>query len=409
MWVPGSVTGRALTLTATLVHIAGALGCGDVNQSGTDSAGATWLTRPEFRIGDSETFSSVSFVRATADGRVFVLEPRIATLSVFTFDGAPLMTIGNRGDGPGEFVMPTWFDVSDEGFHVRDERRFTFYSRDGSLIKTVPHQPPSVSYQGFPIVSQVVLEDGGFLGTPSIGATIQLGWADNEPFLDIPILHLFQTPNRWRTEAVFLLDDRNSTFAARGPEVPAGYFAAQPFANGDLYRMDSATGTAVIVRRNLGAGRAEILEIDPSGDTLWYRELVLPVLELSRARVDAVLDERTAAFDRITRNAIGPIPTNRLREMAEDALFVPEYLPSVSNVTVASTGEVWLQSWEESDTLRAWYSIRRREQTQPPRRLLLPHWFRVLDATETHVWGIWRDELDVPYVVGRRLVPGQAG
>lgn len=40
----------------------------------------------------------------------------------------------------------------------------------------------------------------------------------------------------------------------------------------------------------------------------------------------------------------------------------------------------------------------------PPRRVLLPESFRITDATATHVWGIWRDALDVPHVVGRRLV-----
>jgi len=28
-----------------------------------------------------------------------------------------------------------------------------------------------------------------------------------------------------------------------------------------------------------------------------------------------------------------------------------------------------------------------------------------MDATGTHVWGVWKDELDVNHVVGRRLVP----
>ena len=29
------------------------------------------------------------------------------------------------------------------------------------------------------------------------------------------------------------------------------------------------------------------------------------------------------------------------------------------------------------------------------------------DVTATHVWGIRRDELDVGYVTGLRLIPGQ--
>ena len=46
----------------------------------------------------------------------------------------------------------------------------------------------------------------------------------------------------------------------------------------------------------------------------------------------------------------------------------------------------------------------RGNDTSLPRRVLLPGWFQVMDATETHVWGVWKDELDVNCVVGRRLV-----
>ena len=38
--------------------------------------------------------------------------------------------------------------------------------------------------------------------------------------------------------------------------------------------------------------------------------------------------------------------------------------------------------------------------------VLLPVGFRAMDATDTHVWGVWEDELDINYVVGRRLMRG---
>ena len=42
--------------------------------------------------------------------------------------------------------------------------------------------------------------------------------------------------------------------------------------------------------------------------------------------------------------------------------------------------------------------------TSAPRKVLVPEWFQVMDATENHVWGVWTDSFDIPYVVGRRLV-----
>ena len=68
-----------------------------------------------------------------------------------------------------------------------------------------------------------------------------------------------------------------------------------------------------------------------------------------------------------------------------------------------SSGQVWLETHESMDTLRVWYSIDRGDTESLPRRVLLPDWFRVMDATDTHVWGVWKDELDINYIVGRRL------
>jgi len=92
-------------------------------------------------------------------------------------------------------------------------------------------------------------------------------------------------------------------------------------------------------------------------------------------------------------------------DAVESALFAPEYLPAARAFYLTSSGQIWIQSHEQQDTLSVWYSLERRDNESPPRRVLLPEWFQVMDATETHVWGVWKDELDINYVVGRRLVP----
>ncbi len=43
------------------------------------------------------------------------------------------------------------------------------------------------------------------------------------------------------------------------------------------------------------------------------------------------------------------------------------------------------------------------------RRILLPHWMSVHDATDSHAWGIRRDATGVPRIVGRRMVPMDDG
>ena len=93
------------------------------------------------------------------------------------------------------------------------------------------------------------------------------------------------------------------------------------------------------------------------------------------------------------------------RETVKSAIYAPEVLPALKVFYLTSSGHIWIQSHEEQDTLSVWYSLERGDSESPPRRVLLPEWFQVMDATDTHVWGVWKDELDISYVVGRRLVP----
>ena len=105
----------------------------------------------------------------------------------------------------------------------------------------------------------------------------------------------------------------------------------------------------------------------------------------------------------ITIPGVSPL---RLRQAWEEGLYKPEYLPAAKSILLTASGEVWLTTFERSDTLEVYYALRRGDMTGQPRRVLLPESLWLHDATETHVWGIWKDSLDVPHVVGRRLVPG---
>ena len=91
--------------------------------------------------------------------------------------------------------------------------------------------------------------------------------------------------------------------------------------------------------------------------------------------------------------------------MYDEALYKPEYLLVAERPFLTASGEVWLRTGDVTDTLRVHYVVQRGQSNEPPRRVLLPEWMDINDATQTHVWGIWWDELDVPHIVGRRLVP----
>ena len=129
------------------------LGCGGCGRQPVPDETATWVTEPEFRIGDAlegdALFSWIPYLRATEDGRIFILEPNISAVSVWDRDGEPVLSIGRPGQGPGDFVFPRRVHVGPDGFFVREASRFTFYADDGTLMRTAPGILTSASFQGW--------------------------------------------------------------------------------------------------------------------------------------------------------------------------------------------------------------------------------------------------------------------
>ena len=361
-----------------------------------------WLSESEYQIGDAwegpAVFGLVPYLRVTADGRrVFVVEPQESRVSVWTPDGQLLLNVGRSGEGPGDFAFPYRIHLDDSWFYVRDGVRFTYFSYGGRLLRTVPNPPTLVSYQGFRIRADALLADGSFLGIADIPTTVRMGIWGDDPMHNLPLLRVQGSGTSWSTEPVFWLNARNGTMGIQTGDAPEdGYsFSAQPYGDADLKVFDPGVGTILIARRasqELGPGEAELLEVSAEGDTLWRRRLAFKPIRLSETVLEAKIAELEKAGGGLPRDAI------------VKALYAPEYLPAISHLPLSPSRHVWMRTHEQLDTLTVWYSIERGDDRSPPRRVLLPEWFQVMDATETHVWGVWKDELDIDYLVGRRLV-----
>ena len=94
-----------------------------------------------------------------------------------------------------------------------------------------------------------------------------------------------------------------------------------------------------------------------------------------------------------------------LRRMVRDALHLPLHRPPVTRAIATASGELWLRSAEPADNVVAWYSVPRGDTDRPLLRVLVPAWFRLADATDTHVWGYRTYEDGAAQVLGRRLIP----
>ena len=271
-----------------------------------------------------------------------------------------------------------------------------------------------VSYQGFGLHTEARLHDGSYIAIPSISVQIALGLRGSEPLDKLPILHVErpvgESASIWPPpEIVVELDRRNEILALEYTNSNGGrgaYNAAQPFADSDLFRADPSLGTVVVLRRNSGPGIVDLTEIAANGDTIWQRHLrFLP----QAYRPEAAARYIDGMSESLSSRRI--MSRSRARKLVKEALYAPDYFPAVRTmVLMMSSGDVWMLAEEggstRGDTLRAWYAARRgSESTEPVRQVLLPCRLQPWDATNTHVWGVRRDDLGLPYIVGRRLVP----
>lgn len=394
-----------------------------------ESAG---LSEPEFRFrGDSPGdggFGPVSHLRVSSDGeRVFVLEPDESRLTAWTPGGRLLLDLGGRREDPGNFTVPRRMHWDGEELCVRDRLRFSCFAGDGTLVRAVDLPPSSVNHEGFRLRVDALLADGSFVGVPRIPARMRLGLEANDPVDSVPMLRTRLNGDGWLHEPLFTLNARGATLVAAVPPGMGYFLMAHPYSTADRYVVDSGAGTVLVARitgKELGAGVAELLELSAAGDTLWRRRLAFQPVRLTRDVLEATIDDvvrilgpdgpatmlpRDVSADgelSLLTAVVPPEPrTSPPRDLVEDALGAPDHLPVLSDLVLTSSGSVWLGTHERLDTLTVWYVMERGSDQSPPRPFLLPEGFRVMDATETHVWGVWEDELGIGHVAGRRLVP----
>ncbi len=375
-------------------------------------AQTAWVTEADYEFGDAPeqgvSFSWPSIVVDAGRDRILALDPASAQVSAWTPAGALLFAVGRRGEGPGEFVSPGNVHVEqDGGFSVQEggRSRYSYFAANGELLRLVQGPGTQVSYQGFRLELHRPGPDSAYLGVPQFPAMPQVGSDDVGAFDRQPILQVRDAGSgEWDDpRPVFWLDRSNRTHVMQIPDA-GEFFGAQPF--GDSDQVAFAPGRAVVLRQKGAPGEVELIEIGSAGDTVWHRRLQFEPRRLT----DRMVDEAAEAMMAMLGQRLPQTPRGRLRQIYDEGLHRPDFLPPVYGPPVlTSSGEVWLRTNEISDTLRVHHVVERGDAGSEPRQVLLPEGMWIYDATETHVWGVRQDALDVPRIVGRRLIRGGSG
>ena len=397
------MTYRSRLTVPLIAALAGLIaGCRDQEPPTVGHEQSTWITEPEFRLGNTPEGAYFTRPLVRVDlGRNRVLALDGMEVSAWTPMGDLLFVVGGEGDGPGEFRRPAALFVHDGGgFTVPDQygSRMTHFTASGELLEAEQGPGGRVSYQGFPLVL-ASSKDGIFLGHPSIPAGLETEMPGVRQMDHHPVVRVQESePGHWQTpEPLLWRDVRNRTQDVQLGD-GRGFYAAQPF--GDWDEVVFEPGAVLVVRRNREPGQVELVEVSAAGDTVWHRYLHFETRPLTAQVIEQVSEEFIRDYA-----AHSDMSVPMVRAAYHESLYQPEYIPPVEGQPVlAVSGDVWLASTEVADTFSVYYVVGRGTTTEPPRRVLLPEGMYVTDATSTHVWGFLRDETDVPYVVGRRLV-----
>jgi hypothetical protein len=378
----------------------------------TDSAGVTivsnpgdgiwseaerWTVKEELRIGVVEgdphyQFGDIGGIAVDSRGRIFVLDVQEQHIEVFSPEGEYEQTIGGPGGGPGELAAAYFAPVMGAGDtlsvpDVRGNRRINRYAPDGSSIGSYP----------IPFEMEVALL---FKSSPSGAAVAWVrpfaypGQPEPDKIDKIVVLSSDET-----IPDTLLTFPSGETFTQGGPSFRLVIHAPEPvweitqdsrllFCVNDQYRLGLYASGGKLER--VIAKPVERKPITDSDKELYLRPIPPGVRELIR------FAEFYPAFNDVFAGPNGTTWVQHVRTLSE--------LNDAEREAIARTGRVQrivstlrkfggTADWDVFDSEGRYLGV-----VTMPLRIASPL------VRGDNIYGVWRDELDVQYVVRLRIV-----
>ena len=360
----------------------------DSSQTG-DSGDAEWQFVEDLRLdANVEDFSLVRRVYVGPEGEIVVLEPQDYRVRIYDSAGTLVVTIGGRGEGPGEFQYVDHVFWAADTLVVWDAAlaRGTYLLTDGTLVRTESARSigpdsgaagPDSTYMSF--IPLAVDGEGAKLGearlSVSTGRRNEMGTVvlrvsrDGEP-------RVVASPP----------DDEHRTFVVAGLVNPVP-FAFRP--RGGI----AADGSRILLmttdQSTLNPTYGLTL-VRPTHDTVFSRSYAYPGEPIP----DSAMDRGIAEM--VPENNVARRVRARARELAP-AVYPP------SDVTLGLDGTIWVEL-RRTDSGTPVHVLS--ETGDPIGSLLLPARSRIHQASMTHVWVTERDQVDLASVVRYRVMRG---
>ena len=377
------------------------LGCGTQPALGLAlSQTPEWSVRRGITIGSVDHpiygLSAVRGVLADAD-RVYVLLAQEGTVRIFTRTGEFVRDLGGQGEGPKELMNPSSMGWHGSRLWVVDpnQRRFTLFDVASGEGETIPYDVDApLAYYVMSVVPRAILTNGQLVGSPTFSA---IAVARRGGVQHLPLLVSDTSGSLRDTLALPSLGNGPVEIRA-GLAANARTYLAHSLPDDDLLAFAPDGSGAVWVTRRSWAGwgpaEFEVARIGVTGDTLFRRRIGYEPREVPEG---FFADEIAGSLD-------GPSVVDRgaharaLREFYEER----RYFPPVTAVRVGSDGTTWLAG-PSDDHERVWLILD--ASGVGIGRVRLPATSLVSTASQTEVWVVETDVLDIPYVVRYEIVP----
>ncbi|MFQ5679484.1 MAG: 6-bladed beta-propeller [Gemmatimonadota bacterium] len=356
-----------------------------------------WRVTEELRIGEAGgdpayQFGQIAGIGVVSDGRIFVLDQQAQNVRVFSEDGIHLSTLGGPGSGPGQLALGAGPLLVARGdtLLVPDlqNRRVTRFAPDGtfagSFVMDLREGIPA-RWEDRP--SGRIAEQVRPLDLPNLPAADSMdSILEREPDGSIR-----DTLFRMRSGGTF-------SFAGGAPEFH--FFVAEP-----LWALYGETGLLFGVNDGY---RVEVHGVPGRVDRIF----VMPFERTALTEEDR--EVFLGALERAWKEAGVPPPA--LENLVAGVDFAPTF-PAYFQFLAGPAGTIWVQrlqapaqlTEEERDNFNPLLGLGAREWDvfDPEGRYLgvvaMPTRFQPLRFREDRVYGIWRDELDVQYVMVLRI------
>lgn len=358
--------------------------CGRAAAEDTGPGGPEWVLSPgpvvSIGVADGDPqyqLYNVSAATRLADGRIVVLNTGNSSLAAYDARGRFLYTAGRKGQGPGEFEVPTWLgSLPGDTLAVWDQRlkRLSFFSGDGTYVQATSAPGAEGMFpkaMGLFRDRSVAVDPG-----PDVFAMMQ---GERGVRRDSVTLHRFARDGshagilaKYAGNEVHVAD-RATGFAWN--DVP---FARQTYvavAGERLYVGDSGSGVITIHSPDGTAAGSLRSPLAPwriqSSDVAEYRRSRLAVIEDPERR--------------------------REMEVTLDAAPVPELSPAFGALAVDPDGNVWIQAYPRPGEPTVPWAVLGPDG-EPLARIAVPSPLQVLEVGRDYLLGLRRDELGIEKV-----------